>query len=145
MSTACPRVIASLSAFALTAGAAAFAADVGSASSPVDLRIALDLSPPAIAEIYSPEQIAELLNRPLRDMEEVRVESARLEAESESDAPVIPEGLEAVIWSVPNPAQAWHIFMPITADQVNPFSAALDSVVYSQPTALPTRDPAMFP
>lgn len=127
---------------------AAQAAGVGAApgaASPSDLKLALDLRPPALDEIYSPQQIAELLNRPLSDIEEVRVEGVRLEAISNADPAAVPAGLEALFWSIPNPAQAWRIFMPISTDRENPFADDVGSVVYSQPTALPARDPAMFP
>jgi hypothetical protein len=143
MSTVRPSVIVALWSLAF-AIASAQAGDLGpepASSSWLELHSNLNLSPPELEAIYSPEEIAELINR---DIEEVRVEGARLEAATDPVVAPIPEGLEAVIWSVPNPAQAWHIFMPVPSDAIDSLTVRLDAE-HSQPTALPARDPAMFP
>lgn len=129
----------------VTEARAVEAGAVATGAASIHLQTTLDLRPPNLDEIYSPAQIAALLNMPFSEIEEVHVEAVRLESVADSPTPAIPEGLGAVFWSVPNATQAWRILMPVTSDQVDSFSENLDSVVYSQPTALPMRDPTLFP
>jgi len=82
------------------------------AAKPLDLRV------PDITEILTPEELQQLLARlgtDEREVDEVKVERP-------SQLPLakpVWAGLMAPFWALANPSQAWRIFAPLPADQVN--------------------------
>lgn len=79
---------------------------------PVDLRA------PDITRLVSAEELARLAKGTVE--EEIELDEVKVEGPSELPPvkPVWP-GLLAPFWALAHPTQAWRIFTPVPADQVN--------------------------
>jgi hypothetical protein len=78
----------------------------------------LDLRAPDITKILSPEQLQQLIAN-LRD-ENAEVDEVQVERPNQLPPPKPAwTGLMAPFWALSHPTQAWRIFAPLPADQVN--------------------------
>ncbi len=80
----------------------------------------LDLRAPDITKLASAEELEQLMRGTVA--EEIELDEVKVEGPSElpPDRPPVWPGLLAPFWALTHPAQAWRIFAPLPADQVNP-------------------------
>lgn len=80
----------------------------------------LDLRAPDITKLVSAEELQQLMKGTAE--EEIELDEVKVEGPSEVplDRPPVWPGLLAPFWALAHPTQAWRIFAPLPADQVNP-------------------------
>lgn len=103
----------------ISAGAAE-PAPPGNEKAPTTSSKPLDLRTPDVARLVTPEELERLTKGSLdeeRDIEEVQVQRR---SGLPPDRPPVWPGLLAPFWALAHPTQAWRIFAPLSADQVNP-------------------------
>jgi hypothetical protein len=79
----------------------------------------LDLRTPDVTKLVSAEELGELMRGTV--VEEVALDEVQVEGPSDlpRDRPPVWPGLLAPFWALAHPTQAWRIFAPLPADQVN--------------------------
>lgn len=79
----------------------------------------LDLRTPDVTKLVTPEELERLTRG--TDAEAIDIDEVQVQRRSglPPDRPPVWPGLLAPFWALAHPTQAWRIFAPLPADQVN--------------------------